>query len=101
MADTLVDRRDMGFQVCNAAIQVFGGYGYCRDYQVEQFTRDCRITAIYEGANGIQAINLLSRKISMSGGNVFKSLVSEIDRTIDTAAGEAGGNGPALSVVPE
>ena len=90
---------DMGFQVCNAAIQVLGGYGYCRDYPVEQFTRDCRITSIYEGANGIQAIDLLARKIPMSGGSVFKSLVSEIDRTIDTAAAEPTLKGLASSVM--
>jgi alkylation response protein AidB-like acyl-CoA dehydrogenase len=77
---------DMGFQVCNAAIQVFGGYGYCQDYPVEQFTRDCRITAIYEGTNGIQAIDLLSRKISMSRGEVLKHLIAEIDKTIEAAA---------------
>ena len=90
---------DMGFQVCNTAIQVFGGYGYCRDYPVEQFTRDCRITGIYEGTNGIQAIDLLSRKIPMSGGNAFKLLVSEIDKTIDTAAAEPALKSLASSVM--
>jgi alkylation response protein AidB-like acyl-CoA dehydrogenase len=78
---------DMGFQVCNAAIQVFGGYGYCQDYPVEQFTRDCRITGIYEGTNGIQAIDLLSRKIPMSKGEVMKYLIAQIDKTIETADG--------------
>jgi hypothetical protein len=76
---------DMGFQVCNAAIQVFGGYGYCQDYPVEQYTRDCRITGIYEGTNGIQAIDLLSRKIPMSKGEVMKHLIAQIDKTIETA----------------
>jgi len=78
---------DMGFQVCNAAIQVFGGYGYCQDYPVEQYTRDCRITGIYEGTNGIQAIDLLSRKIPMSKGEVMKHLIAQIDKTIKTADG--------------
>jgi hypothetical protein len=78
---------DMGFQVCNAAIQVFGGYGYCQDYPVEQYTRDCRITGIYEGTNGIQAIDLLSRKIPMSKGEVMKHLIAQIDKTIETADG--------------
>jgi hypothetical protein len=78
---------DMGFQVCNAAIQVFGGYGYCQDYPVEQYTRDCRITGIYEGTNGIQAIDLLSRKIPMYKGEVMKHLIAQIDKTIETADG--------------
>jgi hypothetical protein len=78
---------DMGFQICNAAIQVFGGYGYCQDYPVEQYTRDCRITGIYEGTNGIQAIDLLSRKIPMSKGEVMKHLIAQIDKTIKTADG--------------
>jgi hypothetical protein len=77
----------MGFQVCNAAIQVFGGYGYCQDYPVEQYTRDCRITGIYEGTNGIQAIDLLSRKIPMYKGEVMKHLIAQIDKTIETADG--------------
>jgi len=78
---------DMGFQVCNTAIQVFGGYGYCQDYPVEQYTRDCRITGIYEGTNGIQAIDLLSRKIPMSKGEVMKYLIAQIDKTLETADG--------------
>jgi tRNA U55 pseudouridine synthase TruB len=54
---------------------------------VEQFARDCRITAIYEGTNGIQAFDLLSRKVPMSKGEVLKYLIAEIDKTIETAAG--------------
>ncbi|MEJ2717405.1 MAG: acyl-CoA dehydrogenase family protein, partial [Deltaproteobacteria bacterium] len=45
---------DMGFRVTELAIQVFGGYGYCREYPMEQFLRDCKIASIYEGTNGIQ-----------------------------------------------
>ena len=50
---------DMGFRVCETAIQVYGGYGYCKEYPVEQFLRDCKIASIYEGTNGIQALDLV------------------------------------------
>ncbi|MDR1043294.1 MAG: acyl-CoA dehydrogenase family protein, partial [Clostridiales Family XIII bacterium] len=56
---------DKGFDACVTAVQVFGGYGYCREYYVEQLARDCKITSIYEGTNGIQANDLLGRKIVM------------------------------------
>jgi hypothetical protein len=49
---------DLGFRVCETAIQVYGGYGYSRDYPVEQFMRDCKIASLYEGTNGIQALDL-------------------------------------------
>ena len=78
---------DMGFDVCVRAIQVHGGYGYCREYAVEQFARDCKVTSIYEGTNGIQSIDLLGRKIGMRGGEVFKALVSKITATIEEAKG--------------
>jgi hypothetical protein len=46
-------------------MQVYGGYGYTRDYPIEQLLRDCKITSIYEGTNGIQAMDLLGRKLGM------------------------------------
>jgi Acyl-CoA dehydrogenases len=76
---------DMSWEICEQAIQVFGGYGYCGEYPVEQFARDSKITSLYEGTNGIQAIDLLQRKIGMSKGGVFKYLTGEIDKTIDAA----------------
>ena len=54
---------DMGFRVCETAIQCLGGYGYCKEYPVEQYLRDCKIASIYEGANGIQSLDLLGRKM--------------------------------------
>jgi hypothetical protein len=69
---------DMGFQVCHTAVQAYGGYGYLRDYPVEQYLRDVRISSIYEGTNGIQAMDLLGRKLPMQGGKVFGGWVADI-----------------------
>jgi alkylation response protein AidB-like acyl-CoA dehydrogenase len=76
---------DMSWDICEQAIQVFGGYGYCGDYPVEQFARDSKITSLYEGTNGIQAIDLLQRKVPMLKGVVFKYLIGEIDGAINAA----------------
>jgi alkylation response protein AidB-like acyl-CoA dehydrogenase len=76
---------DRGFDACVTAIQVHGGYGFCTEYYVEQLARDCKITSIYEGTNGIQANDLLGRKISMKEGAAFKVLIEEIQKTIDAA----------------
>lgn len=59
---------DQGFRVAELAVQVLGGYGYCRDYGVEQYLRDLKIASIYEGTNGIQAIDLVQRKVVGSRG---------------------------------
>jgi len=74
---------DMGFRVTEWAMQCFGGYGYCSDYPAEQYMRDIKITSIYEGTNGIQAIDLLGRKISMKGGTLFMSLLSLLGEFIE------------------
>ena len=70
-----------GHEVCIQAIQVFGGAGYTRDYLVEQYARDCKITSIYEGTSGIQAMDLLARKIGMKKGLVFMNFLGEIQKT--------------------
>jgi len=75
----------VGFDVCVQALQVFGGYGYTQDYPVEQIVRDCKICSIYEGTEGIQAIDLLLRKLGMDDGNVLKDLDSEMQKTISSA----------------
>ncbi len=69
---------DMGFRMCEMAVQTYGGYGYCQEYPVEQFLRDCKIASIYEGTNGIQAMDLLGRKIGMHGGKPLMALLEEI-----------------------
>lgn len=81
---------DRGFDVCTEAVQVHGGYGYTRDYPVEQLLRDCKIASIYEGTNGIQAMDLLGRKLGMKGGMVFINYLGEIQK-ITGAAKNIGG----------
>ena len=81
---------DRGFDVCTEAVQVYGGYGYTRDYPVEQLLRDCKIASIYEGTNGIQAMDLLGRKLGMKGGLVFMNYLAEIQK-ITGAARKIGG----------
>jgi len=76
---------DRGFDVCVQAMQVFGGYGYTKDYPVEQLLRDCKITSIYEGTNGIQAMDLLGRKLGLKKGAVFMNLLQEMQNTIEQA----------------
>lgn len=70
---------DIGFKVTELAVQVFGGYGYCSEYPVEQYLRDCKIASIYEGTNGIQAMDLLGRKISMKGGLLLMTFLNELN----------------------
>lgn len=69
------------------AIQVHGGYGYTRDYNVEQFYRDNRLNPIHEGTHGIQALDLLGRKVVMQGGVCLELLVQTIQRCTHAAAG--------------
>jgi hypothetical protein len=76
---------ERGFDVCTQAVQVYGGYGYTQEYPVEQLLRDCKITSIYEGANGIQAMDLLGRKLAMKNGAVFNDLIQEMRATIQQA----------------
>jgi len=74
-----------GFDVCVQAVQVYGGYGYIKEYPVEQLVRDCKITSIYEGTDGIQAMDLLGRKLGMEKGQVFINFLGEIQKTIAMA----------------
>jgi hypothetical protein len=76
---------ERGFDVCVQAIQVYGGYGYIRDYPVEQLARDCKIASLYEGTDGIQAMDLLGRKLGMEKGRVFVSFLEAIRATATRA----------------
>jgi alkylation response protein AidB-like acyl-CoA dehydrogenase len=73
---------DKAFEVCSLGVQVYGGYGYIKEYPMEQMLRDCRITQIYEGTNGIQAMDLLGRKLGMNKGKPIMDLLGEIQQTI-------------------
>jgi butyryl-CoA dehydrogenase len=78
------------------AIQVLGGAGYTRDHDVEQHYRDNRLNAIHEGTHGIQALDLLGRKVLMDGGRALGILVSRISATADRARA-TGADGEALA----
>ena len=78
---------EMGFVVNDLAVQTYGGYGYCREYPVEQMMRDQKINMIYEGTNGIQALDLLGRKLGMNKGTYFMNLIKEAKVDIAVAAG--------------
>lgn len=68
--------------VCSMAIDVYGGYGYCSDYPIEQYFRDCKIASIYEGTNGIQCLDLVGRKLGARKGADVMNLFGEINGTI-------------------
>lgn len=76
---------DRGFECTVQAMQVYGGYGYTKDYPVERLMRDSKINSIYEGTNGIQAMDLLGRKLGMDKGAVFMEFLGEIQKVIAPA----------------
>jgi alkylation response protein AidB-like acyl-CoA dehydrogenase len=76
---------DKAFEVCSLGVQVYGGYGYIKEYPMEQLLRDCRITPIYEGTNGIQAMDLLGRKLGINQGKPIMDLLGEVQQTIAAA----------------
>jgi hypothetical protein len=85
---------ERGLFICDQAVQIYGGYGYIREYPVEQILRDCKIATIWEGTNGIQAMDLLGRKLNMNKGRIFSDLIDEIQKTIDVA-----GDHPSLETL--
>lgn len=70
---------DMGFRTTELAMQIYGGYGYISEYPIEQYMRDVKISSIYEGANGIQALDLLGRKLALKGGQVVQTFYALLD----------------------
>lgn len=82
---------DLGSETTNIGMQVFGGHGFIREHGMEQFVRDCRITQIYEGANGVQALDLVGRKMPAHAGRYLRSVFHPISDYI--AANKAN---PAL-----
>lgn len=80
----------------NLAIQVHGGYGYTREYDVEQHYRDNRLNPIHEGTHGIQSLDLLGRKVTQRGGASLRAVGEALAATV-TAAGECGGEAASLA----
>jgi acyl-CoA dehydrogenase len=79
---------DQGFANAVAAQQIYGGHGYIAEHGMEQFVRDARIAMIYEGANGIQALDLVGRKLGKDGGRAVMAFFNEVQSYIKEHAGE-------------
>ena len=70
---------DMGYKIATDMQQIWGGHGYIAENGMEQFVRDARIAMIYEGANGVQAMDLVGRKLAMNGGRAVQALFVAVD----------------------
>ncbi len=80
---------DQGFANTVAAQQVFGGHGYIAEHGMEQFVRDARIAMLYEGANGIQALDLVGRKLPKDGGRALQAFFAEVTAYIKEHGADA------------
>ena len=78
---------DFGFESAVQAQQVFGGHGYIREWGMEQYVRDARIAQIYEGTNGVQAMDLVGRKLALAGGAVVEGFFALIETDLDAVSG--------------
>lgn len=88
---------DKGSEVANLGVQIFGGHGYVRDHGMEQYVRDARITQIYEGANGIQALDLVGRKLGDGMGRLLRRFFHPTIKFMEEEA-----NNPALAeLIPQ
>ena len=92
---------DAAVEVADTAIQVWGGQGYIRDNGIEQYWRDVRVTAIYEGTNGIQAMDLVRRKIARDQGAAVGSLLEEIGREAHSRACALSGIREGIAALQE
>ncbi len=81
---------DIGFDNAVRAQQMLGGHGYIEEWGMEQFVRDARIAMIYEGANGIQALDLVGRKLPRDGGRAVQAFFGEVSGFLKQAEAEAG-----------
>ncbi|MDX1580484.1 MAG: acyl-CoA dehydrogenase C-terminal domain-containing protein, partial [Alphaproteobacteria bacterium] len=79
---------DMGVEVASDAVQVYGGHGYIKEHGMEQFLRDARIAPIYEGTNGIQALDLVGRKLAMNGGRAVQTFFKDVESFIKDSEGD-------------
>ena len=73
---------DNGYTTANMGVQVFGGHGFIHEWGMEQLVRDCRISQIYEGTNGIQAIDLLGRKVLMDQGQKLRKFTKIVHKVL-------------------
>ena len=78
---------DLGFEATNLGMQVYGGHGYIRDHGMEQLVRDARISMIYEGTNGIQALDLVGRKLPQGAGRMLRTFFHPVNDFIEAHSG--------------
>ncbi|KAA1190655.1 acyl-CoA dehydrogenase [Pseudohalioglobus sediminis] len=79
---------ELGFECANHGVQVFGGHGFIKEWGMEQIVRDCRISMLYEGTTGIQAMDLIGRKVLGSGGKLLLQFAGMIDELCESSASE-------------
>ena len=91
---------DKGFEAAVLAQQVLGGHGYIREHGIEQFVRDARITQIYEGTNGIQAMDLVGRKLPRENGRAVRAFFDLVGRNLKEAAAAGDPAGVAAALQP-
>ena len=89
---------DKGFLVCSMALDIYGGYGYCSEYPVEQILRDEKIACIYEGTNGIQALDLVGRKLGQRKGANVMNMIGLIQQGIARAKEDPDFTEPAATL---
>ncbi len=87
---------DWGFRVTEWAMQIFGGYGYTREFPAEKYLRDAKIASIYEGTNGIQALDLVGRKFRMQNGRFLGFFLNRARHALDTLPAQ----GPLAAASP-
>ncbi len=81
---------DQAWMLIRDAIQTFGGYGVCTEYEVESLARDVKVSSIWEGTNYVQSLDLIGRKFTMEKGQVFKNWIGDISNFIEANKGAAG-----------
>ncbi|MEO6039638.1 MAG: acyl-CoA dehydrogenase [Saprospiraceae bacterium] len=79
---------EQGIRAVGLGLQVLGGYGFTMDFPLQQYYRDIRIMAIYEGTTGIQSLDLLGRKVLLENGRAFQLLLAEMRKTVEKAAAD-------------
>ncbi|MBC9031666.1 acyl-CoA dehydrogenase C-terminal domain-containing protein [Sphingomonas sp. JC676] len=79
---------DIGYKIATDAQQVYGGHGYIAEWGMEQYVRDARISMIYEGTNGIQAMDLVGRKLAMNGGRAVQAFFRVVTEEVAAAKGD-------------
>lgn len=76
---------EMGRIAIDNGLQIFGGYGFCMDFPLQQYYRDIRIMSLYEGTTGIQSLDLLGRKVTMKNGKALQELAAEVMESVSAA----------------